>query len=115
MRSVNSGERLVGLQKLLGLKIDVDTYEGMRRGVPALLKTMDRLGVKGTFYLSIGPDASGMLLFSLTYQACDDRRCLASTAVELPLQVRVAGKGKQPRRLHPDIFGVAPEAADSKG
>ena len=53
------------MQKLLGLKIDVDTYEGMRRGVPALLKLMDNLGAKGTFYLSIGPDASGRAILEL--------------------------------------------------
>lgn len=53
------------MQKLLGLKIDVDTYEGMRRGVPSLLKIMDSLGVKGTFYLSIGPDASGRAILEL--------------------------------------------------
>lgn len=53
------------MQKLLGLKIDVDTYEGMKKGVPSLLKILDRLGVKGTFYLSIGPDASGRAILQL--------------------------------------------------
>ncbi len=53
------------MQKLLGIKIDVDTYEGMRRGVPSLLATLDTLGIKGTFYLSIGPDASGRAILEL--------------------------------------------------
>ena len=53
------------MQNLLGLKIDVDTYEGMRRGVPKLLKILERLGVKGTFYLSVGPDASGRAILEL--------------------------------------------------
>ena len=53
------------MMKLLGLKIDVDTYAGMEKGVPNLLKTLDQLGAKGTFYLSIGPDASGRAMLQL--------------------------------------------------
>lgn len=53
------------MDKLLGLKIDVDTYAGMQKGVPALLRILAGRGVKGTFYLSIGPDASGRALFQL--------------------------------------------------
>ena len=43
----------------LGLKIDVDTYEGMKQGVPRLLQTLKEFNLKGTFFLSIGPDNSG--------------------------------------------------------
>jgi len=53
------------LHKLLGLKIDVDTYVGMKKGVPSLLKILGEFGVKGTFYLSIGPDASGRAVLNL--------------------------------------------------
>ena len=53
------------MNKLLGLKIDVDTYWGMKQGVPSLLRTLGELGVKGTFYLSIGPDASGRAILQL--------------------------------------------------
>lgn len=50
---------------ILGLKIDVDTYLGMKRGVPRLLQILDEFRVPGTFYLSIGPDASGRALLQL--------------------------------------------------
>jgi undecaprenyl phosphate-alpha-L-ara4FN deformylase len=46
--------------KVLGLRIDVDTHEGMRTGVPTLLDALSTYGVKGTFYLSMGPDRSGL-------------------------------------------------------
>jgi peptidoglycan/xylan/chitin deacetylase (PgdA/CDA1 family) len=39
--------------------VDVDTYAGTRDGVPRLLDIMERAGVKGTFYFSMGPDNSG--------------------------------------------------------
>jgi undecaprenyl phosphate-alpha-L-ara4FN deformylase len=50
---------------VLGLKIDVDTYIGMKNGVPRLLAILDRFGLKATFYLSMGPDASGRAVIQL--------------------------------------------------
>ena len=49
----------------LGLKIDVDTYIGMKRGVPRLLSILSRFGIQATFYLSMGPDASGRAILQL--------------------------------------------------
>jgi hypothetical protein len=50
---------------MLGLKIDVDTYWGMKNGVPSLLQTLKQFNLKGTFFLSIGPDNSGRAVFQL--------------------------------------------------
>jgi len=50
---------------VLGLKIDVDTYQGMKKGVPRLLESLAGLSVKGTFFLSMGPDASGLAVLQL--------------------------------------------------
>jgi len=50
---------------MLGLKIDVDTYEGMKKGVPSLLKTLKQFDLKATFFLSIGPDNSGRAILQL--------------------------------------------------
>ena len=50
---------------VLGLKIDVDTYQGMKKGVPRLLEVLEAFDVKGTFYLSMGPDASGLAVLQL--------------------------------------------------
>lgn len=52
-------------EKFLGLKIDVDTYVGMKRGVPRLLSIMKDFGISGTFYLSMGPDASGRAIIQM--------------------------------------------------
>jgi undecaprenyl phosphate-alpha-L-ara4FN deformylase len=53
------------MAKILGLKIDVDTYVGMKRGVPRLLDILDGAGIKGSFFLSMGPDASGRAILQL--------------------------------------------------
>jgi len=55
----------VGLERILGLKVDVDTYAGMRDGVPTLLSILADAGLRATFFLSVGPDASGRALFQL--------------------------------------------------
>jgi peptidoglycan/xylan/chitin deacetylase (PgdA/CDA1 family) len=41
------------------LKVDVDTYEGTRLGVPALVELCRRQGVPATFLFSLGPDHTG--------------------------------------------------------
>jgi peptidoglycan/xylan/chitin deacetylase (PgdA/CDA1 family) len=48
----------------LGLRVDVDTHEGMRDGVPRLLELFAAAGVKATFYLSMGPDRSGLAVLN---------------------------------------------------
>jgi len=50
---------------LLGLRIDVDTHDGMRDGVPALLEVLREADVRGTFYLSMGPDNAGRAIFNV--------------------------------------------------
>jgi len=51
--------------RILGLKIDVDTYQGMRLGVPRLLSLLRENDLQATFYLSIGPDASGRAVLQI--------------------------------------------------
>lgn len=53
------------MARVLGLKIDVDTYQGMKRGVPRLLSLLRREGLKASFFLSIGPDASGRAVLQI--------------------------------------------------
>lgn len=45
--------------KRLALKIDVDTYRGTLRGVPALVELLQRHQAQATFLFSLGPDHTG--------------------------------------------------------
>jgi peptidoglycan/xylan/chitin deacetylase (PgdA/CDA1 family) len=51
--------------RLLGLRVDVDTHDGMRDGVPTLLDILREAAVRGTFYLSMGPDNAGKAIFNV--------------------------------------------------
>ncbi len=52
----------------LGIKIDVDTLEGFRKGVPALLQVLEEQAVKASFFLALGPDNSGKAIFRVFRQ-----------------------------------------------
>ena len=62
---MNPLAKSINRKNILGFKIDVDTYIGMKRGVPRLLSILDRFGIQATFYLSMGPDASGRAVLQL--------------------------------------------------
>lgn len=51
------------MNKPVALKIDVDTHDGMRDGVPRLLDSLEKFGLKATFCLSYGPDNAGKAIF----------------------------------------------------
>ena len=45
--------------KTISLRVDVDTLEGSLRGIPTLLRLLDRHQMQASFYFSVGPDSSG--------------------------------------------------------
>ncbi|BDU77286.1 polysaccharide deacetylase family protein [Mesoterricola sediminis] len=48
--------------KTISLRVDVDTLEGSLKGIPALLRMLDKVGMQASFYFSLGPDSSGKAL-----------------------------------------------------
>ena len=53
-------------RKVFGLRVDVDTIKGLTQGVPRLLDILDRLQVRATFFITMGPDNTGRNLFHLS-------------------------------------------------
>jgi undecaprenyl phosphate-alpha-L-ara4FN deformylase len=45
--------------RLIGLKVDVDTYEGMKRGVPKLAALFRKYGIQASFFVPMGKDHTG--------------------------------------------------------
>ena len=52
-------------KRVISLKIDVDTYRGIKEGTPVLLKVLKHHGIKATFFLSFGPDNSGKAIWNI--------------------------------------------------
>jgi hypothetical protein len=48
---------------LLGIKVDVDTYRGMKEGVPRLIRIFSAHDIRASFFISMGPDNSGKAVF----------------------------------------------------
>ncbi|MBI3291407.1 MAG: 4-deoxy-4-formamido-L-arabinose-phosphoundecaprenol deformylase [Elusimicrobia bacterium] len=67
----------------LALKVDVDTYEGMRRGVPNLLTLFRDLGIHATFFIPFGPDNSGKAIRRFFTQPGFLKKMLRTRAVRL--------------------------------
>lgn len=47
------------MRKIIGLKIDVDTFLGMKKGVPKIISILDTYGIKGSFFVPMGRDNTG--------------------------------------------------------
>ncbi len=43
----------------IALKVDCDTFEGTKTGIPNLLKLFDKAGIRASFFFTLGPDNSG--------------------------------------------------------
>ncbi len=57
----------------LALKIDVNTYQGTRLGVPLLMDTLLRHQVKASFYFTLGKDRTGRMIRRIFRQGCLSR------------------------------------------
>ncbi len=67
----------------IAFKIDVDTHEGMRDGVPVLLDMLEKHGVRATFCLSFGPDNAGKAIFRLFRDMAFLKKMLSTGAPSL--------------------------------
>jgi peptidoglycan/xylan/chitin deacetylase (PgdA/CDA1 family) len=67
---------------MISIKIDIDTHDGMRLGVPRLLGCLARHRAVATFFLSLGPDRSGRAILQMRKPAFA-RKMLTTSAPSL--------------------------------
>lgn len=57
----------------LALKIDVNTYQGTRQGVPLLLEVLQRHQVQASFFFTLGKDRTGRMIKRIFRPGCLSR------------------------------------------
>lgn len=67
----------------LALKVDVDTYDGMRDGVPNFLRLFKEVGIRATFFIPFGPDQSGRAVFRVFKKKGFLKKMFKSNALKL--------------------------------
>lgn len=65
------------------LKVDVDTHDGMRDGVPRLLDLFRSRSLRASFFLSFGPDNAGKAVWNVFRQKHFLRKMLRTNAPRL--------------------------------
>src|SRR5207245_5140692 len=59
-RGPRADDRVV--QATVALRVDVDTRRGLAEGAPRLLELFRRAGVRASFFVTMGPDRSGLAI-----------------------------------------------------
>lgn len=67
----------------LALKVDCDTYEGTKKGIPNLLRLFDRAQIRASFFFTLGPDRSGLAVRRIFTQRGFLTKMLRSNAASL--------------------------------
>jgi len=49
----------------LVIKVDIDTYRGMKEGVPGIVKVLGKYSAPASFFVSFGPDRAGLAVLQL--------------------------------------------------
>jgi undecaprenyl phosphate-alpha-L-ara4FN deformylase len=75
----------------LALKVDVDTYQGTLEGVPRLLDLFAKLGIRATFFFSLGPDRTGRAIRRVFRRGFVKKVLSASPAASYGLRTMLYG------------------------
>ena len=76
----------------IALKVDCDTAEGTRRGIPRLLSLFEKKRIRATFFFSLGPDRSGLAALRVFTRKGFLKKMLRSRAPSLyPLRTMLSG------------------------
>jgi peptidoglycan/xylan/chitin deacetylase (PgdA/CDA1 family) len=90
----------------LGLKIDVCTYDGLRFGVPNLLRLFDRRRIQASFFVALGPDTSGRAVFRMFRPGFLAKMRRTQAIATYGLRTALSGTLLPSRRPYPDLARI---------
>jgi peptidoglycan/xylan/chitin deacetylase (PgdA/CDA1 family) len=70
-------------ERRIALKVDCDTFEGTKSGLPKLLQLLDRFQIRASFFFTLGPDRSGRAIVRVFTRKGFLKKMLRSRALSL--------------------------------
>lgn len=88
----SGGALPASLRGIFAIKVDVDTEIGLREGAPRLLELFERLGVRASWFVAMGPDRTGLAVLRVFRQRGFLAKMIRSRAPSLyPLRTMLRG------------------------